>query len=109
MYTWLKESQFERFSKVQDKDMNEIFQEVRNLMPDEIFIEEREVIHKGFFGKKKTETRYTIYHRSVPGYEEVHVMNLSGDYHSVCSYLFGLFNGYHNALKKTDGNTIQEN
>jgi len=98
MYTWLSDSGFELYSKVSNKELNDLFQEVRELMPD-VFISERTEVKKYFFGKSKTKTFYTVYHLS--GKPEVRCLNLNFTSAShVFNYLCGLLNGYRACLKQ---------
>lgn len=102
LYGWLSEQEFESYSAIgSDKELNEIFQEVRELMPD-VYVSERvDVIRRWWFSKPKYVTRYTIYHRQKgDGNTEVKHMNLvSSNKAYVANYLFGLFNGFHRGAK----------
>lgn len=94
MYTWLNEYEFDLYSKVSDKELNEVFQEVRELMPL-IYISERTHTESGLFKKTKVLTSYTIYHRTNGRYTEVRVMNINTSNKAyVFNYLCGLLNGY---------------
>lgn len=93
MYTWLSDSEFELYSKVSNKELNEVFQEVREVMPG-IFISERTETNKRLFKKLETKTFYSVYHLS--GKPEVRCINLNFTSEShVFNYLCGLINGYH--------------
>jgi len=99
MYTWLSTEEFERFSYVTDKELNELLADVRDLMP-EVYISERVEIKRSWWGRETHTTRYTIYNRCRPDLDEVHHMNLpSGNAGYVANYLYGLINGYHKCLK----------
>jgi len=98
MYTWLSESEFESYSKLSNKELNEVFQEVRELMPD-VFISERIEVEKRWFSEDKVTTYYNIY--TISKRPEVRCLNLNTSTPShVFNYLCGLLNGY-NAKNKT--------
>jgi len=93
MYTWLSDSEFELYSKLSNKELNEVFQEVRELMPD-VFISERTEVTKRWFSENEIKTFYSVYHLS--GRPEVRCINLNFSTAShVYNYLCGLVNGYH--------------
>jgi hypothetical protein len=98
MYTWLNKNDIENYSKVSDKVLNEVFQDVRELMPT-IYISERIHERKPFLGKKVVNTTYSIYHlvdKVITEYSEVRCMNLNlSNNDLVFNYLCGLINGYH--------------
>lgn len=94
MYTWLTDNEFVRYSQVKDEEMNKILQDVRKVMP-EVFVQERIETTKRLFRKSVTTAKYQVYHRINPEFNEVYCVNISCRYYSVCSYLFGLHNGYH--------------
>lgn len=100
MYTWLSTEEFERFSKVTDKELNDLLSDVRELMP-EVYVSERIEVKKNIWGgRKEITTKYTIYTRCRPDLDEVHHMNLpSSNAGYVANYLYGLINGYHKCLK----------
>ena len=101
-YTWLTEQDFENYSKLQDKELDEIFQEARTLMPNVYVGEFVKEIRTLFPRKIKHETTYQIYTRCIgddDNNSEVHVLNLNAsnrDY--VANYLFGLINGYRSRI-----------
>lgn len=108
MYTYLTIGEVEVYQRVQDKDLNEIFQEVRALIPN-ILIQERLVITKRLFRKPVESYTYTIYNLSVDDMDEVkscidsiyevRVLNIkTTEMHYVANYLFGLFNGYRSCV-----------
>lgn len=97
IYTWLSDSEFELYTKVSDKVLNEVFQEVREVMPD-VFISERTVVERRIFRKNKMKTFYSIY--TISKKPEVRCLNLNtsnSDY--VFNYLCGLLNGFNCKLE----------
>ena len=102
MYTWLSGSEFESYSKVSNKELNDLFQEVRGFMPD-VFISERVQVEKRIFCKKELKIVYSIYNLTKK--PEVRCLNLNlSSTPLVFNYLCGLLNGYHankNELKQT--------
>jgi len=104
MYTWLDECQQQAYSKVSDKELNELFQEVREVMPH-VFISENIYVRKPLFGKKETIVNYSVYHLSdkqLTSFSEFRFMNLNFSSNALLfNYLCGLLNGYrYNEYKK---------
>jgi len=92
MYTWLDENEFEKYKTLSDKDLNELLQEVRQIMPD-IYVQEKNIIIKRLIRSNKIITQYNVYHRSVG--TEVRCLNLNFSSNShLFNYLCGLINGY---------------
>lgn len=103
IYTYFNEAEFEKYSKVTNKTINELFQEVRQF-DDRLHI--REILYseeKHFFRPDSPEeTRYSLY--SVNGCE-AQILNFpiphtdtkfrSGySAAQTITYLYGLINGY---------------
>lgn len=101
-YTWVSKQELERYSVLSNKDLNECFQEVRELMPH-VYISERITESKSFFGKKTVNTTYSIYHLvgdKVTEHSEVRCLNLNcTTAPHVFNYLCGLLNGFYCKLK----------
>jgi hypothetical protein len=99
--TYLRDDEFERFKSVSDKDLNELFQEVRNTIDDKLFLQEREFIIKKRFRKPTKVFRYTLY-KQLRNDCEVQVINFAGgkssinglvDSSYIMTYFYGLING----------------
>lgn len=111
MYTWLSKDELKKFSKVTNADLNELFQEVRELMPD-VYIQEISLVDYSWLGlKKRQNIVYYIYsacssHDDQDSSIEVHVLNLkTSDLHYVFNYLCGLINGYRSHICKQINST----
>lgn len=95
-YTWLADSEFEKYTKVTDKEVNEILQEVRAIMPN-IYVSERRNERKKYkyFGELIVTYSYTVYVNCQPDSPEVRVMSLNFTTSAhLFNYLCGLINGY---------------
>ena len=105
-YTWFSKDELERMSKVSDKELNEVFQEVREVMPN-IYISERVSTYKPFLRKEISKTTYSIYHLTadiLSDKECLEVRYLALNTTSeplVFNYLCGLLNGFNMRLKVT--------
>ncbi len=98
MYTYLSQNDFERYSTVDDKELNELFQEVRELMPD-VYINFYKWEEKRWFRKPIERFYCSVYHRQDKGkiasMEEVRCLNLNfTTLSNIDNYLYGLINGY---------------
>lgn len=99
--TWLTESEIKNYTTVKDKELNELFQEVRRDFENEFFISEMEVITRRWFKKPVHETFYTLY--KATGLPEVQVINFYVDGASsintgvkkelVMALFYGMLNG----------------
>jgi len=97
--TWLSNQELENYSTVQDKELNDLLHEVRELMPD-VYICEYSVVKKPLFGRTIRTTTYEVFHKMLDNTGEVQIMNLpSSNAGYVANYLYGLINGYHKCLK----------
>ena len=99
--TYLQEYETKNYTKVSDKELNEIFQEVRTKFPDRFYVQERDVVYKKWF-KKITKTVYTVYSR-INGCE-FQELNFYGGSSSICtnvdsSVVYALFMGLLNSNK----------
>lgn len=110
MYTWLNEGEFDVYSKLTDKGVNEVYQEVREIFP-KVYVREQIVVNKKWFGKSEETVNYTVYVRTSNNDSEVRVMNMAySNRELLMNFLFGLLNGHHWTIegkkkkkKKTDG------
>lgn len=100
--TYLTDWEIKNFTTVKDKDLNELFQEVRTIFNGKYYIQEREYTVKGWFKKTKTETLYSLYKETF--LPEVQQINFYvGNESSINTYVskallmatfYGLINGY---------------
>lgn len=98
MYTWMSKGDFAKYSKLSDNELNEVFQEVREIFP-QLYISERKITTKGWF-KTTTSTTYGLYTRVRKNGAEVKCLNITSsnkDY--VLNFLFGVLNGYNWKVK----------
>lgn len=103
IYTYLNREDFERCSKVKDEELNEIFQEVREIMPN-LYIHENVWITHRWFRKPLETFYYAVYHRldkrDIAGIEEVHKLNLNFSTRPhVYNYLCGMINGFESGME----------
>lgn len=104
MYTYINDQDIERWSKVEDKDLNQLLQEVRAI-DDRYMIYEHMVITKQWFKKEKHTMLYSI--RIRDGYQ-ARIINFAQDHEwsinelvsksYIMAYLYGLLTGF--KLKK---------
>jgi hypothetical protein len=113
-YTYLNESEFNLYSKVEDKDLNELFQEVSKAFPNTYYLSTMTFIKKdGFFSKPKQIDRYEMYVRH-DNSSEVQIFNFPSeggffprvDGYTVMTYFFGLLNA---SRRKVTPSTLTEN
>lgn len=101
--TWLNEDEFERFSKVEDEDMNEVLQQVREINPV-WYIDERTHYISRFLRKPIKQVDYTVYeiyeYNGIISKPEVRIQTSCGTKSNVMNFLFGLNIGYHFNWKK---------
>lgn len=102
-YTWLSEQEFESYSKVIDKDINEALHEVRSVMP-EWYISQRTETTSSWLGKVHSTNHYTVYMRTGNGAgepnNEVRVQMSAHSKETVLNLLYGLYMGYQKAINK---------
>jgi hypothetical protein len=60
--TWISDYEIPNLSKVDDKELNDLFQEVRKEFDNKILIQETISYTRNFFGKKTSFTMYTVYY-----------------------------------------------
>lgn len=110
--TYLTAGERETMSTVHDKELNELFQNVRKVTGDNFWIQERTLTKRNLFGRiKNVVTLYILYastlHNRTGDIIEVHIINFppeniySGSINTCVSkaftmtYLFGTLNGLH--------------
>lgn len=101
-YTYMSENDFKNYTRVSNKETNELLNDVRLLMPG-VYVQEISYAIPKLFRKDKIVTVFAVYHRidkgRISGTEEVRVLNLSfKTIQLLDNYLFGLYNGYQAAL-----------
>lgn len=94
-YTWLSDSEFELYSKVDDKDINEVFQQVRAINPG-WFIHERADYIERFLRKPVKQINYTVYQLQYRS--EVRLQMSCTTKRDVLNFLYGLNIGYNQSL-----------
>lgn len=104
--TYLTESEFERWTKVSDKELDEIFQEVRTIFGNNYFISERKYTTKRWFRKPVEKTLYSLYvitHK--PEVQEINFcqeweysINTSVPRSYMITYLLGMLAGHHKTI-----------
>lgn len=100
--TYLSQSECELYKSVGDKDLNELFQEIRNL-DDRFLLHERTMQTKRWFRKPKINVLYTLYIETSHG--EVQIMNFAREWKwsintSVpAPYIYAYFYGFLGGMK----------
>lgn len=101
MCTWLSENEFERYSKVEDSEVNEVFQMVREF-EDIWFIDERIHYNKRLLRKSVKEVTYTVHQvyefNGVVSKPEVRIQMSVSTKRDVLNFLYGLNVGYHHSV-----------
>ncbi len=93
LYAWLSKEEFTKYSEVSNVELNELFQEVRELFP-QLYISERTHTVKGWFKKTKIVTTYTLYTRQRKSDNMVKCLNIkSSNEDYVSNFLYGVLNG----------------
>lgn len=97
-YTWLSDYEFEQYSSVTDKGINEALQEVRSVMPEWYICETFYRTRRNWgLGKEKTEYNYTVYHRTISNNSGVRTQLSATTRDEILNLLYGLYMGYHKA------------
>ncbi len=98
----IKRERLEQMQKVEDKELNTLFQEVNKEFPNRYFLHEYKIEKYSFFGKKKEiETCYYLYALTHPmkGINELQILNLCNSSpkpltkKEVSAFFYGLLNG----------------
>lgn len=97
--TWLSDDEFERFAICEDKDVNEVLQQIRKINPV-WFVDQRTNMIKRFLRKPVVETTFTLYeiyeyptgNFSKP---EVRIQMSANTKSLLLNFLYGLNVGYH--------------
>jgi len=96
--TYLSDNEYSMFKQVPDKDLNELFQEIRIKCPEFLLEEHKEIINK-LFKKSICKTTYTLY--ADLGYGEVQVMNFSSGTRNNKALIEAFFYGILAGRKRT--------
>lgn len=104
--TYLHPHEFKSYSSVKDKDLNELFQEVRSKFGDNYFLQEIEVTKERLFRVPITTTYYCLYARrrgNIPNDSEVQIINFARDHEYsistdvpksyIMTYFYGMLTG----------------
>lgn len=91
-YTWLSDSEFELYSRVDDIDINSVLQEVRRIDAG-WYISERKWERKRFLRKPVEDTTYQIYQQTLK--PEVRCQMSAHTKRDVLNFLYGLNVGLH--------------
>lgn len=109
MYTYLSQSEREKWVSVEDKDINELLQEVRGTFGNEHLISSRQVVGKRFLRKPITKTLYSIYvgkdvEVQVINFCQEHAWSINSDVTKsyVITYLLGMLTGYAYVMQKQE-------
>ena len=99
--TYLQEYEKKNYTSIDDKELNEIFQEVREKFPDKFYVQKTDVVYKRFF-KKRVKVLYSIYYNVKD--PEFQCINFYGGDNSICtnvdgSVLYAFFMGLLNSSK----------
>lgn len=107
--TYLRQDEFEKYTKVTDTDINELLQEVRRDITSKILIQERVFIKKRVFRKDLPTTLYAVYYDL--GNPEVQMINFCGNTEgfntyilksTLINYLLGIIAGYKYGIEKNN-------
>ena len=99
--TYIDEHERKKLESVNDSEINELFQKVRQKFDNQYFLEEREFIILRFLRKPKKEIRYILYFSI--SWLEVQIINFASPKSSICTlvdkstilnYFCGLLNGF---------------
>lgn len=110
MCTYLNESEYEKYSSVADKELNELLQEVREKFDGKYYIQTNKHIQKRIFRKPKEYISYTLY--GCLGKPEVQIFNFPKDSGSgigectgraqIMTLFYGLLNGMKHEQQKQE-------
>jgi len=101
--TYFGSHEYDRISKCDDPDVNEVLQEIRKIYPH-WFVEQRTDIQKRLFGKPKTTITFSVYESyQYPhgnfSWPEVRVQTSCWDKRTTLNFLYGLNTGLHLQLQ----------
>ena len=103
VYSYYNEQELESYKSVKDKDLNELFQDVRNTISSKFYIQEREHEIKRPFKKTKQFTSYSLLYQVSHGECQIinfgnsdggSGLNTNSSKGLLSSLLMGMLNGY---------------
>lgn len=110
--TYMSDNELATMTEVEDRDFNELFQEIRQLIPDKYFINSRMILHKRNWwkgGPQEFSMSYSMYIKIGNGPEcqcfnfppkiNGSSLNFSGDRGSIMSFFFGILAGIQHSNK----------
>ncbi len=98
----IKRERLEQMRQVEDKELNNLFQEINKEFPNRYFLHEYEVLKYTYFGmKKKSDINYYLYalNSKMKDNNEMQIMNLCNSNPTyltkkeVSAFFYGLLNG----------------
>lgn len=102
IHTFLNEHEIKSWAHVSDKELDLLYQEVRELSNYRILLQEKHIVIKRFLKKPVTKTVYTLYNHS--GGIDAQIINFAQDHKwsintsvtasYIYSYFYGYFNGH---------------
>jgi hypothetical protein len=99
--TYLSNQEYDMFKLVTDKELNELFQEIRIIRPEFLLEEHNIAIYtRYFFRKVSTETYYTLYNDLGSG--EVQIINFESGTKVKSEIIYAYFYGILAGAKKND-------
>lgn len=101
-FTYLSDSEKEEYSKIEDKDLRELVEEVKNKVNVTYYVSKKIYLHNRLFRKPKEEVIYYLYADMV---HEVQCINIGGRLEDLMTYFYGIVNGIHYQYQwhKTNG------
>ena len=101
--TFLTDYDRQKFSSVKDEDLNELFQEIRELFP-QYYIAEHSFMKKHPLWKSKETTMYTLYidfggEAQIFSFPSTGI-SLTSNKAMITTYFYGLINGYEKRKKE---------
>jgi hypothetical protein len=99
--TYLSNQEYDTFKSVTDKELNELFQEIRTIRPEFLLEEHNVATYKGFFKRNViVNTFYTLYNDL--GYGEVQIMNFENGTKVKSEIIYAYFYGILTGAKRND-------
>lgn len=103
IHTYLHEHEVKEWEHVSDRDLDKLYQEVRQLSNNRILLQEQKTTVRGFMKKPVTKVLYTLYNYS--GSIDAQIINFAQDHKwsintsvtasYIYAYFYGYFNGHH--------------
>lgn len=100
VYTYINDQDIERWSRVEDAELNELLQEVRQINPSILIASFAHFIKKHWYSKAKPVTLYSLrvnngYEAQIINFHQEHEwsINTTVPKSYIMAYLFGYLNG----------------